>query len=300
VLAAALEDRVTPAIVGIGQAHARRAESSAAALGARAIAAALRDAGVRLEEVDGIVRFDREAAWEYDLPGLHRAQRLGYYGAVPDTPGSGAALVRLAAMAVSQELARVVVAYHARDEARADVPAEVLAAACGHAATEHRPAPGRGGCAFVVRALWRPGRAGRVGVRVLGSLQAAVPSATRHLDAWLASRREGVVRSAARGLFADAGVRPDDVDVACLYARPAALVRLALEDLDLHRGDDRPRVNPHAGLPVAAGVDGVDDVLEAVRQLRGEAVNQVRDARVAIVASSPLEPTSAVLLGGPR
>src|SRR5262249_61364851 len=152
----------------------------------------------------------------------------------------------------------------------------------GHAATEQRPARGRGGCAFVVRALGRPGRAGRVGVRVLGSLQAAVPSATRHLDAWLASRREGVVRGAARGLFAGAGVRHDDVDVACLYARPAALVRLALEDLDLRRGDDRPRVNPHAGLPVAVGRHGVDDVLEAVRQLRGDAVDTAREARAAL------------------
>src|SRR5262249_30920546 len=190
-------------------------------------------AGVYPQELDGIGPFDPEAAWEPDTPRLHRARRLGYYGAVPDTPGSGAALVRLAAMAVSQELARVVVAYHARDEPRADVPSDILAAACGHAATAHRPAPGKGGCAFVVRALGRPGRAGRGGVRVLGSLQVAVPSATRHLEAWLASRCEGVVRSAARGLFAGAGVRPDDVDVACLYAQPAALVRLALEDLDL-------------------------------------------------------------------
>src|SRR5262245_65521188 len=121
-------------------------ESSAAALGARAIAAALRDAGVRLEDVDGIVRFDREAVWEYDLPGLHRVRGLGYYGAVPDTPGSGAALVRLAAMAVSQELARVIVAYHARDEPRAEGRAGVLKAACGLAGGGPRHATGAGRC----------------------------------------------------------------------------------------------------------------------------------------------------------
>src|SRR4029077_13918127 len=84
----------------------------------------------------------------------------------------------------------------------------------------------------------------------------------------------------------------------CLYAQPAALVPLALQDLSLPRGDGRPRVNPHAGLPAAIGLDGVDDVLEAVRQLRGEAVRQVDGARVALVASSPLEPTSAALRGG--
>ena len=66
------------------------------------------------------------------------------------------------------------------------------------------------------------------------------------------------------------------------------------------RGDGRPRVNPHAGSPSAIGLDGVDDVLEAVRQLRGEAARQVAGARVALVAASPLEPTSAVAAGGAR
>jgi acetyl-CoA acetyltransferase len=289
---------VTPVVVGIGQARAgRRAEVSAAALAARAIAMALRDAGVRLEEVGGIVRFDREAAWEYDLPGLLRVRALGYYGAVPDTPGSGAALVRLAAMAVSQELAEVVVAYHARSEPRPPVSPGILAAACNGAVDAGVPPSGRGGCAFVVRAVEHRGRVRHAPVRILGSLQAAVPSAERHPDVWLASRQAGVVRAAARRMFDEAGLGPDAVDVACLYAQPAALVPLALHDLSLPRGDGSPRVNPHAGLPAAIGLDGVDDVLEAVRQLRGEAVRQVAGARVALVASSPLEPTSAALLG---
>ena len=289
---------MTPAVVGIAQVRAgRRPAPSAAALAARAIATALRDAGVRLEDVDGIVRFDREAAWEYDLPGLHRVRVLGYYGAVPDTPGSGAALVRLAAMAISQELARVVVAYHARSEGRPGTPAEVLAAVCG-GGVEEAPASGPGGCALVVRALEHAGRGRHVPVHILGSSQVAIPSAARHLDAWLASRRDGIVQGAARRMFEEAAVRPDEVDVACLYARPAELVPLALEDMlqGVWHGD-RPRVNPHAGSPVAVGLDGVDDVLEAVRQLRGEAARQVHGARVALVASSPLEPTSAALLG---
>ena len=83
---------------------------------------------------------------------------------------------------------------------------------------------------------------------------------------------------------------------ACTRSRPRSSA-LAMQDLSLPRGDGRPRVNPHAGSPSAIGLDGVDDVLEAVRQLRGEAVRQVGGARVALVASSPLEPTSAALLG---
>ena len=284
---------MTPAVVGIGQAAVTPgAEASAASLVAHAIDAALRDAGVCPEDVDGVVRLDREAVWEYDLPGVMRFVGLGYYGVVPDAPGCGPALLRLAAMAISQGLARVVLGYHARAEPRPPLRAEVLSAACG-VATDDGPPGVPSGCAFVVSA---PERAGSRAVRILGSMQAAVPSAARHLDAWLASRRDGVVRDVARRLYVEARLRPDDVDVACLYARPAALVRLALDDFGFGRGA-RPRVNPHHGRPDATALDGVDDVLEAVRQLRGEAAVQVAGVRVALAAASPLEPTSAVLLG---
>jgi acetyl-CoA acetyltransferase len=57
------------------------------------------------------------------------------------------------------------------------------------------------------------------------------------------------------------------------------------------------RVNPHGGQLCEAALDGVNDVAEAVRQMRGDAASQVRGARVAIVTGSLLEPTSAVLLG---
>jgi hypothetical protein len=88
-------------------------------------------------------------------------------------------------------------------------------------------------------------------------------------------------------MFDAAGITAADVDVACLYAHPAALVRLTRDDFSL---PERTRVNPHHGGPDAAALDGMDDLLEAVRQVRG-------GARAALVAGSPLEPTSAVLLG---
>ena len=317
---------MTPVVVGIGTTpFTRRTRASAPALAARAIEAAVRDARVGFDEIDGVVRFDRGAAWEYDLPGVMRLRALDYYGAVPDGPGSAPALVRLAAMAVSLGLARVVVGYHARAEARPDA-ADVLhaaallarrqqprvaaitralrrAAARNPRALNGAPPSAAGGCAFVMSALERPGRPWRKPVRVLGSMQAAIPSASRHLVAWLASRREGVLRAAARRLYREARLRPADIDVACLYAAPGALVLPALADYGLgDRGaaglPRRPRVNPHGG-QLEASLDGINDVIEAIRQLRGEAASQVRGARIALVAGSPLEPTSAVLLGAP-
>jgi len=120
---------VTPVVAGIGQTRfTRRTAASEHALGVQAIRAALRDAGLRIEDVDGVVRFDREAAWEYDLPGVLRVGRLDWYAAVPFGPGSAPALVGLAAMAVAQGLASVVVGWHARDgAARAAAGAEPLA-----------------------------------------------------------------------------------------------------------------------------------------------------------------------------
>src|SRR5262249_34043961 len=167
-----------------------------------------------------------------------------YYGAVPDGPGSAPALVRLAAMAISQGLARIVVGYHARAGARPG-DAEALRAAAllarrrGSRVAAVAPAPGRaaarnpsavvraplgraayarsphllaplreadaapasaGGCAFVVAALERSGRPWRKPVRVLGSMQAGLPSAVRHPEAWLPSRRRGGLRPAPRPL----------------------------------------------------------------------------------------------------
>jgi hypothetical protein len=275
---------MTAAIVGIGRTpFTSGADVSAPALAAEAIAAALRDAGRTLDEVDGVVRFDRQPLWEYDLPGVMRLHGLHVYAAVPDAPGSAPALIRLATTAVRQGLGRVIVAYHARADARPALAAEVQAALGGG------DEPGclvQGGCALVLEA-WDAASAGAV--RVLGSMQAAIPSAARHLDAWRSSRDAGVVSDAARRMYAAAGITPIDVDVACLYTHPGILVRLARDDFSLA---ERTRVNPHAGGPDAAALDGMDDLLEAVRQVRG-------GARVALVAGSPLEPTSAVLLGAP-
>lgn len=349
----------TPVIAGIGRTRFTRGGAvTEAALAARAIVAAVADAGLALDDVDGVVRFDREALWEFDLPGVARLAGLPYYGAVPFGPGSAPALVRLAAMAVSLGLARVVVGYHARhgvERAATDVsghapfglvtaaqaaavvmqrrgvtPAVLTAVTCAMrragaknpaallrtplAAAAHRrspfvaeplrradvapPAVGAG--AFVVTTADRCGE--QPPVRVLSSMQVALPCAARHLPEWYARRAEQALGRATRRLFRDARVRPADVDVAFLYADPAGLVPIALEDYGFcPRGEAAAylrgksvRVNPHGGQLAEASLDGINDVLAAVRALRGEGV---RGARTALVAGSPLEPTSAVLLG---
>jgi len=112
---------------------------------------------------------------------------------------------------------------------------------------------------------------------------------------------------AARALYREARITPRAVDHAYLYDAPSPLALLGLEHFGLCArgksadfvrthglGSQRrppPFVNPHGGQLGEADLDGVNDLVAAA-----EAVRTGR-ARVALVAASPLEPTSAVLLG---
>ncbi|AGP60235.1 thiolase C-terminal domain-containing protein [Streptomyces rapamycinicus] len=101
----------------------------------------------------------------------------------------------------------------------------------------------------------------------------------------------------AAPLYARAGMSPRDIDLALIYDAYSWVVPVQLEDFGLvSRGeagaffrdggaddDGRLPVNPHGGLLSEGYVHGLNNIAEAVRQLRGEAVaNQVRDPSVAL------------------
>jgi hypothetical protein len=329
---------VSAVVAGVGQtrfARAGRTDVTEMRLAAQAITAALHDARLGPADVDGVVRFDRDALWEYDLPGVRAMPALHFYNAVPFGPGSAPALLRMAAMAVSEGLAETIVCYHARSAVHAMPPpaTEIALVARRHGIVEreiaavtiaHRRSAARnpkalvrrpldaaarrrspwvaeplrrvdlaepaiGACAFVVTS---ESRARRRPVRILSSMQVALPSVTRHLPEWFTRKPIDEIARAARAMLRSARVRPADVDVACMNADASALVPLAVRAYGLTRA----RVNPHGGQLCEAALDGINDVAEAVRQLRQDAATQVRHARVALVAASLLEPTSAVLL----
>jgi acetyl-CoA acetyltransferase len=113
-----------------------------------------------------------------------------------------------------------------------------------------------------------------------------------------------------RQLWDQAGVGPDDVDVAVLYDHFTPFVLLQLEELGFcPRGEARHFIadgaielggrlplNPHGGQLGEAYIHGMNGIAEAVRQLRGTAVNQVAGAEHVLVTAGTGVPTSGLIL----
>ncbi|HZC70808.1 MAG TPA: lipid-transfer protein [Jatrophihabitans sp.] len=112
-------------------------------------------------------------------------------------------------------------------------------------------------------------------------------------------------------LWRQAGLAPEDVDVAILYDHFTPFVLIQLEELGFcPRGEARHFVsdgaleiggrlplNPHGGQLGEAYIHGMNGVAEAVRQVRGTAVNQVPEAEHVLVTAGTGVPTSGLVLG---
>jgi acetyl-CoA acetyltransferase len=111
-------------------------------------------------------------------------------------------------------------------------------------------------------------------------------------------------------LWAQAGIAPEDVQVAILYDHFTPFVLIQLEELGFcPRGEARHfiadgaieidgqlPVNTHGGQLGEAYVHGMNGIAEGVRQVRGSAVNQVADVEHVLVTAGTGVPTSGVVL----
>ena len=103
-----------------------------------------------------------------------------------------------------------------------------------------------------------------------------------------------------RRLFEDAGFSRRDIDIALIYDAFSPILLMQLEGLgfcgfgeakdfiadgNLALNGSLP-TNTNGGLIGEGYIHGLNLVLEAVRQLRGTAVNQVADARTAVISAS--------------
>jgi acetyl-CoA acetyltransferase len=115
----------------------------------------------------------------------------------------------------------------------------------------------------------------------------------------------------ARQLWQQAGAKPQDIRVAVLYDHFTPYVLLQLEELGFcPRGQARHFIadgaielggvlplNPHGGQLGEAYIHGMNGIAEAVRQVRGTAVNQVGGDGPVLVTAGTGVPTSGLVLG---
>lgn len=117
----------------------------------------------------------------------------------------------------------------------------------------------------------------------------------------------------AKRLWAQSGLTAKDIDVALLYDHFTPMVLMQLEDYGFcgkgeggefvesgairYKGGSIP-VNTHGGQLSEAYIIGMTHIKEAVEQMRGTAINQVKDAEFVLATGGPASlPVSGLILG---
>lgn len=175
-----------------------------------------------------------------------------------------------------------------------------------------------GACAVIVAPRELADRHARPAVPILGAAQASGPrwtlgpmgSHNMPLEDYASINSKQV----AEAIYAQAGLRPADIDVAQFYDAFTGLIPMALEDYGfcerggtsalirsgaLRQGGNLP-INTAGGLHSEAYLHGLNLVVEATRQARGDAVLQVPNVRHSLVTSGGgTGHKSALILGRP-
>ena len=155
-----------------------------------------------------------------------------------------------------------------------------------------------GACAFVITGAGLARQLRDDPVYVLSATQTLAPY-REPMGIYVPDLLELFPPAAADRLFGQAGVRREDIDVAEFYDATSYMPLRSLESygfapdgagwryvLDHGTGPDSPLpVNTHGGHLSEAYLHGMNGILEAVRQLRGTACNQVAGAEVALVGA---------------
>jgi acetyl-CoA acetyltransferase len=170
-----------------------------------------------------------------------------------------------------------------------------------------------GAVALVVTSAERAGDLPQPAAVIAGAAQGSGPDqqmmTSYYRDDISALPEMGLV---ARQLWEQSGLGVDDVDAAVIYDHFTPLVLPQLEEFGFcARGEAKDFVadghlsltgslptNTHGGQLGEAYIHGMNGITEAVRQLRGTAVNQIPEARTVLVTAGTGVPTSGLLLTG--
>lgn len=118
----------------------------------------------------------------------------------------------------------------------------------------------------------------------------------------------------SRQLWSDTGLGPKDIQTAVFYDHFTPFVLCQLEEFgfcepgdaknfirdgEIEMGGSLP-INTHGGQLGEAYIHGMNGIAEGVRQVRGDAVNQVGGVENVLVTAGTGVPTSALILGADR
>lgn len=166
-------------------------------------------------------------------------------------------------------------------------------------------------CALLVTTEDLARDSARPSVEIVASAQSHGPDPRAYFDSRpMTSNEDSPASWVARELYATAKMEPSDIDLGLMYdctsftllylaehyglcAPGESAARLAAGDFS---PDGSIPLNPHGGDLAGGYTHGFRQILEAVRQLRGEADNQIARAEVALIGGPPAGPTSGLVL----
>jgi acetyl-CoA acetyltransferase len=169
-----------------------------------------------------------------------------------------------------------------------------------------------GGCALVVTSAERARDLRQPSALIRGVCQASFRGQEQMTSFYrpdMAALPE--MELAARTVYRQSGLGPDDIDAACLYDAftPEILMQLEafgfcgrgeakdfIQDGALEVGGRLPN-NTHGGLLSEAYIHGVNNIAEGVRLVRGSSTNQPEGVEHVLVSSGVGVPTGALILG---
>lgn len=166
-------------------------------------------------------------------------------------------------------------------------------------------------CAVVVTTEHRAKASGRPYVVIEASVQSNGPDPQAYFDSRAVTGNENSPATwVARSLYAESGLTPDHIDIGLIYDCTSFTLLYGIEQFGLtppgeaaarmlageYAPDGALPVNPHGGELAAGYTHGFRMVLEAVRQLRGDADLQVTNAEFALVGGPPASVTSGLIL----
>tara|TARA_R110002110_G_scaffold26911_1_gene98382 strand:+ start:2688 stop:3857 length:1170 start_codon:yes stop_codon:yes gene_type:complete len=169
-----------------------------------------------------------------------------------------------------------------------------------------------GGCAILVTSAERARDLKQKPAVIRGVVQAS----TRGQEQMTSYYREELdslpeMELAARLVYAQSGLGPDDIDAACLYDAFTSEIIMQLESfgfcgrgegVDMVREgaldiDGRLPNNTHGGLLSEAYIHGMNNIAEGARLIRGSSTNQPEGVEHVLVSSGVGVPTGALILG---